>query len=56
MLECTILFIGMIYYGVIFLPWHDPSSEQVVCPVHCSVVAEHLQVFVGLSQYRAEFA
>ena len=47
---------GTIYYDVRFLPWHDPSSEQVVCPVHCSVVAEHLHVFVVLSQYRADLA
>ena len=56
MLYGTIMAVGMIYYDVLFSPWHDPSSEQVVCPVHCSVVAEHLHVFVVLSQYRAELA
>ena len=52
----TILTSGKYVYDCLYLPWHVPSVLQIVSPVHCAVVVEHLQSLVVLSQIRAELA
>ena len=51
-----VLAYGNYLYDWLYLPWHVPPVLQIVSPVHCAVVVEHLQSFVVLSQTRAELA